>query len=403
MKTKIKYDKQFQRVCRILTIVTGILMLLFWGLLLFGEKLAVDASDWMIYACLVGYVSALFFPLLLVLYVDATVYLRRLKRNHFSVPEKKKDYDGDLSRLPRTETVENRYVKDSLVATVLTLVVYGVFLLFDILYLLKWLDYGESDATGMFGVLMVLHLYFPIQAVVFHAQKNTQKYVDEVDLRDNRKARISIMGAVGILIFVGCIGAFSVTTAHSMTDYIYKSRYGHYDKTLDQFLEKATLTVTSDDLKDGVWDSRITDTEAGDNVSPQISFDPVEGADHYVIYMVDESAHSWVHWLATDVHETSLDTGANLKKYENDGKFRYVGPYPPAGSGEHVYTVYVYALKGQPDSDLQLEFDEPSLSGDYLYYDYLNISERGNPNRYGNVLAYGYLSGVYERKEAGTR
>ena len=56
-----------------------------------------------------------------------------------------------------------------------------------------------------------------------------------------------------------------------------------------------------------------------------------------------------------------------------------------------------FALKGQPDSNLELKFDEPSLRGDYLYYDYLNISERGNPDRYGNVLAYGYLSGVYER------
>ena len=148
--------------------------------------------------------------------------------------------------------------------------------------------------------------------------------------------------------------------------------------------------------QDGIWDSRISNTETGSNQSPQLSFAPVDGADHYVIYMVDESANYWVHWLAVDVHETELNTGEN-QKYGNDGEFRYVGPYPPVSSGEHVYTVYVYALRAQPDSDLELKFDEPFLRGDYLYYDYLNISERGNPDRYGNVLAYGYLSGVYER------
>ena len=397
MKTPIKYDKQFQKACRILMLVTGSILILFFFLLFFGGDKAVDLNAWMSILCLAAsYMAVPLFPFSVILYVDATFYFRRLQKNHFSVPEKKKDYDNDLSRLPRTKVVENRYAHDSQVAAVLALVVYAVFLLCDILYLAKWLDYGESDATALFVILMFLHLYFPIQAFLFFRQKNMQKYVDEVDIRDGRKVRTSLMGAIVTLIFVSFIAAFSVMTAHSMTDYVYKSRYGHYDKTLGEFWEKATLTVTSDDLQDGVWDSRITNTEVGSDQSPQLSFAPVEGADHYVIYMVDESANNWVHWLAVDVHETELNTGEN-QKYGNDGNFQYVGPYPPDGSGEHVYTVYVYALKDQPDSDMELEFDEPFLSGDYLYYDYLNISERGKPDRYGNVLAYGYLSGVYVR------
>lgn len=396
MKTPIKYDKQFQKVCGILMFVTGSILIMFFLLLLFDGDKTVNPDAWMIFVCLAAYAAVPLFPFSVILYVDAAVYFRRLQKNHFPIPEKMKDYDNDLGRLPRTEVVENRYAQDSQVAAVLALIVYAVFLLCDILYLAKWLDYGESDATALFVILMLLHLYFPLQAFLFYRQKDTKKYVDEVDIRGGRKVRTGLMGAVGTLIFVSFIAAFSVMTAHSMTSYVYKSKFGHYDKTLDEFWGKATITVTSDDLDDGVWDSRITNTEEGANMSPQLSFAPVDGADHYVIYMVDESANYWVHWLAVDVHETELNTGEN-QKYGNDGEFRYVGPYPPAGSGEHVYTVYVYALKGQPDSDLELKFDEPSLRGDYLYYDYLNISGRGNPDRYGNVLAYGYLSGVYER------
>jgi hypothetical protein len=52
-------------------------------------------------------------------------------------------------------------------------------------------------------------------------------------------------------------------------------------------------------------------------------------------------------------------------------------------------------MKGKPDSDIKPEFDEASLSGDYMYYDYLSISKQGNPNEYGNVISYGYISGNY--------
>ncbi len=113
--------------------------------------------------------------------------------------------------------------------------------------------------------------------------------------------------------------------------------------------------------------------------------------------MEDESANNWVHLYADDVHKTKLASGANQTEYDGNPSFKYVGPYPPAGSGDHTYTIYVYALKGKPDFELDAEVDEPWLQADDLYYDHLNISKRGDINTYGNVLAYGYISGVYSR------
>ena len=92
-----------------------------------------------------------------------------------------------------------------------------------------------------------------------------------------------------------------------------------------------------------------------------------------------------------------LSTGANKKEFRDSPEFKYIGPYPPEGDGDHVYTIYVYAMKAKPGRDREMEFDEPSLSGDYMYYDYLSISKVGDPNEYGNVIAYGYISGTYSR------
>ena len=244
---------------------------------------------------------------------------------------------------------------------------------------------------------MIIHIFFLVYGIIVYSQRNTEKYIDEVDIKDGRKVRISLNKAIITLIITGIVAAMGIMLANNMTKYIYKSRNGHYDKTTQEFKEKATMTITSKDLTNGVWNDQITNTDKGDNLSPDLSFEKVDGADYYFIYMVDETANNWVHWLATDVREEDLSTGANKAEYKDDPNFSYVGPYPPVGSGDHTYTIYVYAMKGKPDSKLELEFDQSFFSGDYLYYDYLNISESGNPNVYGNVISYGYISGTYSR------
>ena len=75
---------------------------------------------------------------------------------------------------------------------------------------------------------------------------------------------------------------------------------------------KTQFAVTSQDLKDGVWNSAISNTDKGENASPQLSWDPVDGADSYVIYMVDTSASNWVHWKQ-QTRETTLASGSSSK------------------------------------------------------------------------------------------
>lgn len=101
--------------------------------------------------------------------------------------------------------------------------------------------------------------------------------------------------------------------------------------------ETASLTITSSDLIDGEWNSDIT-SSCGSNRTPELSWNAIDGAEEYVIYMIDTSANNWLHWRVSCLTDTHLDPGSQAGEY--------VGPYPP--SGTHTYIIKVYALSAPP-------------------------------------------------------
>ncbi len=141
--------------------------------------------------------------------------------------------------------------------------------------------------------------------------------------------------------------------------------------------ETAEFEVTSEDLHDGVWDSVISNTKNGSNVSPQLTWEPVEGAAAYVVYMVDTSATNWMHWRSGNITETSLEQGSAVQRRE------YVGPYPP--SGTHTYEIWVYALE-TPADQVPGKFNQANG----LFDDY-----KDQINETSKILAVGHLSGTY--------
>lgn len=105
------------------------------------------------------------------------------------------------------------------------------------------------------------------------------------------------------------------------------------------------MQVTSESRNEkGQWLTKINAKMAspkGENCSPQLTFDAVEGATCYAIYMIDTSAGNWIHWIAKGVTKTSLVEGEKLPNA------KYHGPYPPGG--KHTYKINVYALKKEPE------------------------------------------------------
>lgn len=140
-----------------------------------------------------------------------------------------------------------------------------------------------------------------------------------------------------------------------------------------------SLNLSSDDLSDGVWNSVIASNGSGQNLSPELSFDAVEGAEEYAVVMIDPDGNNWLHWIASGIKRTHLSQGENPGSYQ--------GPYPP--SGTHTYEVTVYALKAAPDG-LPGTFDAAGNSPEDLL---AGMDTAGGLR--GNVIVSETISGTY--------
>lgn len=169
------------------------------------------------------------------------------------------------------------------------------------------------------------------------------------------------------------------------------AKQGSWNDISDTYIENITfadipeISVTSENLSGELWDPKITNTKFGENVSPELKWDTVEGASNYVVIMIDGA------WLHMDVFttETSIAEGAVGKSERGN---QYVGPYPPTGT--HTYSVFVFALKNEMGK-VTLAFDAGGNSIDQIYKG-LDTDKDGNT---GNVIAYGRLDGNYTHRD----
>lgn len=154
--------------------------------------------------------------------------------------------------------------------------------------------------------------------------------------------------------------------------------------------EAQKMTVTSSSIgSDGKIAEKCVDTtvsKEGKNVSPQVSWNKIDGAKCYAIIMYDISA-SWSHMIVTDINAdvTSIDEG----KY-NDFDL-YVGPYPPKGSGPHKYQITVFALKKKPTG--KMPYNNANVSFDKIK---TALDKAGSSD--GNIITSGSVTGTFENK-----
>ncbi len=91
----------------------------------------------------------------------------------------------------------------------------------------------------------------------------------------------------------------------------------------------------------------------GQDVSPPISWDTVQGAVAYALVVEDPDAPmgTFVHWVIYNIKANELPEGVNtssqlgVQGINDFGKIGYGGPCPPKGHGVHRYFFRVYALK----------------------------------------------------------
>jgi len=111
----------------------------------------------------------------------------------------------------------------------------------------------------------------------------------------------------------------------------------------------------------------------GKNISPKISWTPVEGTRAYALILQDLSANDYIHWYIPSIHHslTTIEELNNqivpsitlnqlpsfyqknldiaLKQGMNHtGSIGYFGPCPPLTTGKHQYVFYFFALNKDP-------------------------------------------------------
>lgn len=144
------------------------------------------------------------------------------------------------------------------------------------------------------------------------------------------------------------------------------------------------FTLTSEDLKNGYWLDDCGHLAPGKNQSPELSWDPVEGASVYVIYMVDLDANYWLHWKQNGITETKLARGF--------GGSDYAGPYPPDGT-THQYDIYVIALKN-PLAKVKGGLGMKNMK----IADFMQALDTDDDGNTGNIISYGRISGLFTSK-----
>ena len=142
-----------------------------------------------------------------------------------------------------------------------------------------------------------------------------------------------------------------------------------------------TFEVTSESIFYGEW---IKETGGiNGNISPELSWDKVDGATTYAIMMIDVDQGNYLLHAYGASETNHLDFGAL-----NEDEF--YGPQPRV---PHNYRVYVFALKNAIDPGLKIL---NQLIDAETFYEKLNKDDPDNVISYGQVTAsYEYLDKVW--------
>lgn len=143
-----------------------------------------------------------------------------------------------------------------------------------------------------------------------------------------------------------------------------------------------TFKVTSDSLTDGVWDDITSNTHIGKNASPQLSWEPVEGAAEYAVYMFDTNTNGYLHWKSGGITETTLPEGWA-------SPLEYNGPHIGHGY-THNFDIYVIALKTPVEKLKGTVNGQNKKLGEFIKE--LDTDKDGNS---GNIISYGKVSGTF--------
>ena len=397
MKRLITYTQNNRTTYRNLAIVFGIAFLIsiifyFWA-----------NSDFEITSFMDTCAIPLFpFVCCLLLLLDSSIYLKKHKDD---LSKENTEYENIVLNKISAQKIA---LSSSRGTIILFFMIFLFFLFLDIRFLIIWHNSSENKFFE-FSVLLYAHLIYTFIAFILFINVKTDRILKYSSVPQAKKASIEFCGHADLFIILSLFSLATLVIISEAVRFLHLYRYDALKNSMESFKKKAYMTISSNDLQDGVWNPDIFSIDGGAGLSPHLYFDPVEGADHYVIYMVDETGGNDGSWLATEIHENELFTGDNLTIHADDPDYRYTGSYIyPPDKSPILVSVYVFALRGEPLNDISTLFSEYSynwnIEPNKLYVNHLSLITKDDISffvagtRYGNVISYGYITGTYYPK-----
>lgn len=223
-KNIIKCDKRDRRLYLILAVVSTVI---FVGIMIMLQlELLEDMSSEL--ATITMLVGAVICPVLAfaiwVMFFDSHIYLKRLGKYGFSIPDNKRDYDNDIEKLVTGEI--KTFTEPSKESIGLALMAWFVSLgmvAFSVFYFIRF-SHMLENVSFLGCVAVFIAILWAVFGAYFWRQRSRNSYRDDVEYNSNLKKRNHIVeGMVTIIIFV-VITVVATNFIYSMAKYIERSK-----------------------------------------------------------------------------------------------------------------------------------------------------------------------------------
>lgn len=227
--TKIKYDKKEKNLYKKTAVIFSVLSAVNGCFLLKGEDIlrCFPVEVEVVFLCSIWPLGMLAVGLW-VGYMEAVLYLKRLWKFGYEIPEDKRKFNRDLEQLPRLEhVVINGRIKsyDSIVLTVLTGIIVIALLIYDICFLYRYSSVGK-DILFFEGMLLFGTCIWVFLGIFYARQISDRRYKYDVEIDEKRKNRTNLTDGFVEISLLLVLTLPAVKAIDEAVQYMIKARAG---------------------------------------------------------------------------------------------------------------------------------------------------------------------------------
>lgn len=237
----INYDRRTEKVLKCVALLALGLSVVIFGLMpaLF-MVMKQNMSNYfviMLYGLYLVAIPGLFAG---IMWMDCKMYFARLKKYGYIIPERKRDYGNRLENVPRQMPLDETGqpldlgAKDSKKLGLIYLVIFGVILAEHMVYLVKWIPLDPEGSLFVLIFTLVPNLFWPIAAMLFFRQQNSEKYADDVAFHPYKKRRMSLGKGILLAIIMACLVLFWTFGIRMLSEVIYRSNLIEQQQEMEQ-------------------------------------------------------------------------------------------------------------------------------------------------------------------------